>query len=151
MFDIPHDQLGRNKQLSEVSGSWTKVKPIDPREIIVYRQWGSYKVLHEGEGYTVKELTILPGKSLSDQRHFNRDEHWFVVKGTLNIDLQEEKRFNAYKYDVLLQASDDHTLANWTILRKTWHRPYNDGVEPVVVIETWIGNSSEEDIERRNQ
>ena len=32
---------------------------------------------------------------------------------------------------------------------EVWHRPYNNGTENVVVIETWLGDSSEEDIERR--
>ena len=144
MFDIPHDQLGRNKQLSEVSGSWTKVKPIDPREIIVYRQWGSYKVLHEGEGYTVKELTILPGKSLSDQRHAHRAEHWLVVKGELAVDLDYMVGHGIQEEYASVGESIDIGIG-------VWHRPYNEGKEPIVVIETWIGNSSEEDIERRNQ
>lgn len=119
---------------------------------VVQRQWGYYKVLHEGDGYTVKELTILPGKSLSDQRHFNRDEHWLVVKGTLMVELQHEKQFGGKAYRVLLTGQDrdqGRDLADYTILKETWHRPHNDGIEEVIVVETWLGDSNEEDIERR--
>ena len=125
---------------------------IDEDDGPVYRQWGYYKVLHKGDGYSVKELTILPGKSLSDQRHFKRDEHWFLIKGTLMIDLQS-KQFGGSSYKVLLTVNNkdtSHALCDWTIARETWHRPYNEGTEVVKVIETWIGDSSEEDIERRD-
>ena len=120
---------------------------------ICYKQWGHYKVLHKGPGYTVKELTILPGKSLSDQRHFRRDEHWLVVKGTLMVELQHEKQFGGKAYKVLLTDQDrdqGRDLADYTIPKKTWHRPHNDGTEEVIVVETWLGDSNEEDIERRN-
>ena len=108
---------------------------------IVEKPWGSYKVLHRGDGYTVKELTILPGKSLSDQRHFKRDEHWLVVKGVLSIDLQHP------------QMPKDHDEIHPTetayISKECWHRPHNKGAEEVKVIEVWLGDSSEDDIERR--
>jgi len=145
MFDIPHDQLSRNKQLKESN--------VGLNRGTIKRQWGYYKVLHKGDGYTVKELTILPGKSLSDQRHFKRDEHWFVVKGTLMMDLQSEQ-FSGKMYKIMLTVNPNdntHQLCDWTIARETWHRPYNEGTDNVVVIETWTGESSESDIERRNQ
>lgn len=115
---------------------------------VVERPWGHYKVLHKGDGYTVKELTILPGKSLSDQRHFKRDEHWLLIRGTLTIDLQHEKHFDGSKYRVLL-TDQSIDLSYYIIPKETWHRPYNEGTEPVVIVETWLGDSSEEDIQRR--
>lgn len=45
------------------------------------RPWGSYTVLSDAEDHKVKEITVLPGKRLSYQRHFKRAEHWFVVRG----------------------------------------------------------------------
>jgi mannose-1-phosphate guanylyltransferase len=107
---------------------------------VIERQWGHYKVLHEGDGYTVKELTILPGKSLSDQRHFKRDEHWLVVKGKLTIDHDKDQGFASGD----LSAGRTHKIP-----KGIWHRPHNDGTENVVVVETWLGESTEQDIERR--
>ena len=108
--------------------------------MVVERQWGSYKVLHQGDGYTVKELTILPGKSLSDQRHFKRDEHWLVIKGKLTIGFDKDQGFASGVLSVGRTQK---------IPKEIWHRPYNDGTEPVVVVETWLGDSSEDDIQRR--
>lgn len=117
----------------------------------VAKPWGSYKVLHEGDGYTVKELTILPGKSLSDQRHFKRAEHWLVVKGILNIDIEYADFPGVCEEWQLNSSVDGPTIpGNSTMIQvRTWHRPYNAGTEVVKVIETWIGDSNEEDIERR--
>jgi mannose-6-phosphate isomerase-like protein (cupin superfamily) len=107
----------------------------------VDRKWGYYKVLHQGDGFTVKELTIFPGKTLSDQRHFNRSEHWLVIKGTLHIDYQRPG------LPPTKMVSDG--ILPIYIPQGCWHRPHNLGRENVVVIETWLGDSSEDDIERR--
>jgi len=109
-----------------------------------YRQWGYYKVLHEGDGYTVKELTILPGKSLSDQRHFKRAEHWFVLQGELWVDLEYAKTKKS-----IYRSAGAHKNTLF-ITKRTWHRPYNAGNKDTIIIETWVGDSTEEDIERRN-
>ena len=111
----------------------------------VQRPWGSYKVLHKGEGYTVKKLTILPGKSLSDQRHFKRDEHWLVVKGKLTVDLSDENIMDAFTVTKQAGCTNNTLFIDLGV----WHRPYNEGTEEVIIVETWLGNSSEDDIERR--
>ena len=144
--DMTCSQAAQNKMSNE---EWEKIisnsQTTDTIEV-VEKPWGHYKVLYEGEGYTVKELTILPGKSLSDQRHFNRDEHWLVIKGELHIDIDDENIMDSFKLQ--LTAGCGHSTA--TIDKEVWHRPYNDGTEPVIVVEVWLGESSESDIERRN-
>lgn len=110
---------------------------------VVYRQWGYYKVLEDGDGYAVKRLVILPGRSLSDQKHFKRQEHWVVVSGELSIVLEGHDD-NGKELFVL-----EHTQSI-DIELGVWHRPYNDGNAEVMVIETWLGDSTEEDIERRH-
>lgn len=42
------------------------------------RQWGHFEVLHD-DGFKVKILTVLPGKSTSVQKHQKRNEHWVFV------------------------------------------------------------------------
>ncbi|MGH8119839.1 MAG: mannose-1-phosphate guanylyltransferase/mannose-6-phosphate isomerase, partial [Gammaproteobacteria bacterium] len=51
----------------------------------VYRPWGSYETVDEGENFQVKRLIINPGKKLSLQSHGKRAEHWVVVKGTARV------------------------------------------------------------------
>jgi mannose-6-phosphate isomerase-like protein (cupin superfamily) len=54
------------------------------------RPWGSYTILDEGKGFKVKRIEVLPGKRLSYQKHLRRAEHWFVVRGTAKVTLNEE-------------------------------------------------------------
>ena len=111
----------------------------------VDRKWGYYKVLHQGDGFTVKELTIFPGKTLSDQRHFKRAEHWLIVKGKLSVDLSDENIMDSFTVDRQAGCANNTLYIDLGV----WHRPYNDGTEEVIVVETWLGDSSEDDIERR--
>src|SRR6185436_8905000 len=55
------------------------------------RPWGSFTILDEGENYKVKRLEVLPGKRLSYQRHSRRSEHWFVVRGTAKVTLNDSE------------------------------------------------------------
>ena len=105
------------------------------------RPWGWYRVLEEGEGWAVKELTILPGKSLSDQRHMHRSEHWHVVQGQVTI---ETEWMGVKRTDMIIPTQ------SFDIGQQVWHKAYNRGKEPSKVIETWFGdNLTELDIERR--
>ena len=48
----------------------------------VYRPWGAYDSIDQGERFQVKRITVKPGAKLSLQKHYHRAEHWIVVKGT---------------------------------------------------------------------
>jgi len=107
------------------------------------RPWGFYRVLDTGPGWAVKELTIMPGKSLSDQRHHHRSEHWHVVQGTVTIDTE---------WNNLKRTTSVPPQSSYDIGKQVWHRPYNNTDEPVKIIETWFGDILEEsDIERREE
>lgn len=111
---------------------------------IVKRPWGFYRVLDIQEGWAVKELTLLPGNSLSDQRHFFRSEHWHVVEGIVNIDL-EYANGNKQTSVVNIKESGDIPIL-------TWHRAYNNTKKEAKIIETWFGQKlTEDDIERRSK
>ncbi|MFQ5661352.1 MAG: mannose-1-phosphate guanylyltransferase/mannose-6-phosphate isomerase [Gammaproteobacteria bacterium] len=56
----------------------------------VYRPWGSYETLDNGEKFQVKRLTVKPGKKLSLQLHHHRAEHWVVVTGTATVTRGDE-------------------------------------------------------------
>jgi mannose-1-phosphate guanylyltransferase / mannose-6-phosphate isomerase len=51
----------------------------------VYRPWGSYDSIDDGERFQVKRLTLKPGGMLSLQMHHHRAEHWIVVQGTARV------------------------------------------------------------------
>jgi mannose-1-phosphate guanylyltransferase/mannose-6-phosphate isomerase len=51
----------------------------------VYRPWGSYDSVDDGDRFQVKRLSLKPGGSLSLQMHHHRAEHWIVVQGTARV------------------------------------------------------------------
>jgi mannose-1-phosphate guanylyltransferase/mannose-6-phosphate isomerase len=51
----------------------------------VYRPWGSYDSVDDGERFQVKRLSLKPGGMLSLQMHHHRAEHWIVVQGTARV------------------------------------------------------------------
>jgi mannose-1-phosphate guanylyltransferase / mannose-6-phosphate isomerase len=56
----------------------------------VFRPWGSYDSIDNGERFQVKRLSVKPGASMSLQLHHHRAEHWVVVSGTARITRGEE-------------------------------------------------------------
>ena len=108
----------------------------------VQRLWGKYRNLDNNGHWKVKELSIDVKKSLSDQRHFVRSEHWHIVDGKLEMNLEFS---NGYKTSKVYATGDSIDIPP-----KTWHKAINVGKRPVKVIEVWMGDLlSEDDIERR--
>ncbi len=56
----------------------------------VFRPWGSYDSLENGQRFQVKRLCVKPGAQLSLQLHHHRAEHWVVVSGTARITRGDE-------------------------------------------------------------
>lgn len=109
----------------------------------VNRSWGWYRVIDQGPDYKVKELEILPGKSLSMQLHKHRDEKWNVVQGSCQMTTE----YNKVQEVITLTA---HGRA-YTVEKGVWHKATNLTDEPCKVIEVQIGiNCTEDDIERRD-
>lgn len=51
----------------------------------VYRPWGKYDSIDNGDRYQVKRITVKPGAKLSVQMHHHRAEHWIVVSGAAKV------------------------------------------------------------------
>jgi len=51
----------------------------------VYRPWGSYESIDNGDKFQVKHIIVNPGAKLSLQMHHKRAEHWIVVSGTARV------------------------------------------------------------------
>jgi cytidyltransferase-like protein len=106
------------------------------------RDWGQWKVYDEGLSWKVKQLTIDHGCSLSNQKHNNRSEHWYVLEGRIQIDLEWE---DGTKESKILDAN-----MTYTIDVGVWHKTTNIGTKPAVIAEIQFGGRCEEsDIERK--
>ena len=105
------------------------------------RKWGYYKIFNEREGVKVKELVISGNSSLSDQKHFLRSEHWYILEGGCKIFLEKDN----IKSEVILKTHD-----SLIIEKGTWHKAINLNKNPCSVLEVQYGGDCiEEDIEIR--
>ena len=81
-------------RVQEVKSLVSRIKNLGRNEHAlhreVFRPWGSYDSLDNGERFQVKRLTIRPGGVLSLQMHHHRAEHWVVVSGTARITRGDE-------------------------------------------------------------
>ncbi|MBU2515093.1 mannose-1-phosphate guanylyltransferase/mannose-6-phosphate isomerase [bacterium] len=78
----------------------------------VARPWGSYRVITEGKGYQIKSLMVLPGKRISLQRHFHRNEHWVVVSGTAEVTRGDEVFYLSENESTYIPKTEYHRLRN---------------------------------------
>ena len=128
---------GENKKNSSslILDEWKNPKTV--------RDWGWYRVLDDKIIYKVKELVISPGKSLSNQRHFLRSEHWYVLKGKCIIDTEYNNRKDTTTLDACTKGYD--------ISYNVWHKASNPFDEHCHILEVQYGEKCvEEDIERRD-
>lgn len=121
------------------SSSWILQEWRTPK---VVRPWGYYRVLDEYPGYKIKELVIDPGKKLSMQRHFNRAEHWYVLKGKCDI---------VTEYNGSIMKNTKRENEEYIIGALVWHQGQNNYTEPCHILEVQYGiECVESDIERRD-
>jgi len=92
----------------------------------VYRPWGTVDQLVVGKRFQVNRITVKPGGVLSLQKHFNRSEHWVVVRGSALVTKADEQ---------LLLKEDSSTYISAGIA----HRLENPGKIPLELIEVQTG------------
>ena len=102
----------------------------------VFRPWGHYTSVVKGSRWQVKRIEVKPQASLSLQMHHHRSEHWIVVKGTANVEINDEKLILGENQSVYIPLGSKHRLIN-------------PGRIPLVIIEVQSGvYLSEDDIVR---
>jgi len=115
----------------------SKIQSIlqDKQEKVV-RPWGYYHLLVKTNEYLIKQIVILPKKSISLQKHNHRSEHWIVLKGEADIVIDT-------KIMLLKESESAFVPANMK------HKITNNLSEPLIILETQLGKIlSEEDIIR---
>lgn len=78
----------------------------------VYRPWGYYTVLNQGEGYLTKMICVAPRGQLSLQSHNFRSEHWVVLKGTARVTMDEKTFILKPGSSIDIPVKIKHSLAN---------------------------------------
>ena len=113
-----------------------KLKDIDSDlpniHLTAYRPWGTYTVLEDTPGYKIKRIIVKPGKRLSLQKHYHRNEHWIVVSGSATVTVGQETRLIRPNESTYIKMGEVHRLSN-------------EGKIPVVLIEAQVGEYTGED------
>ncbi|MFA4877234.1 MAG: mannose-1-phosphate guanylyltransferase/mannose-6-phosphate isomerase [Methanoregula sp.] len=121
------------EQVKELVSHYNKNNdPVTRFHRQVHRPWGSYTVLEESGNYKIKRVTVKPQEKLSLQLHHHRSEHWVVVQGTAEVELNGETRFLRKGESTFVHSGVQHRLRN-------------PGLIPLEVIEVQLGEYLEED------
>ena len=78
----------------------------------VYRPWGKYDSIDNGDGYQVKRITVNPGAKLSLQTHHHRAEHWIVVSGTAKVTNGDKTFLLSKNESTYIPVGEVHSLEN---------------------------------------
>jgi len=123
---------GHTEQVKQLVNRYNERNdPIAKYHRQVHRPWGSYTVLEEMEIYKIKRVSVKPGQKLSLQLHHHRSEHWVVVSGTAEVELNGETRFLRQGESTFVRSGMKHRLKN-------------PGIIPLEVIEVQLGEYLEE-------
>lgn len=98
----------------------------------IYRPWGWYESMDNGERFQVKRIMVKPGAKLSLQMHAKRAEHWVVVSGKAVVT----------RDDVVEELEENHSVY---IAIGVKHRLENRSNQPLHLIEVQSGSYLGED------
>lgn len=80
--------------------------------VTTYRPWGNHTVLDFTENYKIKKVIIKPGGKLRTQRHYHRNEHWIVVKGTAIVTVNSEEKILRTNESTYIISGENHFIEN---------------------------------------
>ncbi len=106
------------------------------------RVWGKFYNLFVDKNLKLKELIVDPKKGMSFQRHFHRNEIWFVSKGKCLVNFSKVDAEN-------FQSIELNKEQVFHVEKEAWHQITNPFNEPCHIIEIQYGEKTDEDdIER---
>jgi len=123
---------GSSQKVKQVVAELKKTTQLHNIHLTGHRPWGSYTVLEDTPGYKIKRIEVKPGKRLSLQKHYHRNEHWIVVSGTATVTVGTETKLIRPNESTYIKMGEVHRLAN-------------EGKIPVVLIEAQVGEYTGED------
>ncbi len=123
---------GSSQKVKQVVAELKKTTDLHTIHLTGYRPWGTYTILEDTIGYKIKRIEVKPGKRLSLQKHFHRNEHWIVVSGTATVTVGNTTK--------LIRPNESTYIKMGEI-----HRLENKGKISVVMIEVQVGEYTGED------
>ena len=128
--------VSKKSESEKVKSIVEDLKRLDRKESSentqIFRPWGNYISLDYSSHWKIKRIEVNPGSSLSLQLHKMRAEHWIVVEGLAQIEING-KEFNlSANQSCFVPIGAKHRLSN----------PSN---EKLVIIEVQSGDYLGED------
>jgi len=123
---------GSSQKVKEVVSEIQKNTELHNIHLTCYRPWGKYTVLEDTFGYKIKRIVVKPGKRLSLQKHYHRNEHWIVISGTATVIVGNETKLLRSNESTFIKMGEVHRLSN-------------EGKIPVILIEAQVGEYTGED------
>lgn len=117
VIDTPDALLVANREYAqEIKQMASKLKldghPAAKEHKTVFRPWGHYTIIEEGEGFKIKRIEVLPLKSISLQKHEHRSEHWVVISGIAKVQNGDEFSELMPSQSTYIKAGQKHRLSN---------------------------------------
>ena len=123
---------GSSQKVKQVVAQIRKTTELHNIHLTGHRPWGTYTILEDSPGYKIKRIEVKPGKRLSLQKHYHRNEHWIVVSGTATVTVGSDTRLIRPNESTYIKMGEVHRLEN-------------KGKIPVVLIEAQVGEYTGED------
>ncbi len=98
----------------------------------IYRPWGHYLSVVEKSRWQVKLIYVKSRESLSLQMHHHRSEHWIIVDGTAQVEINGEINILTENESTYIPLGSKHRLSN-------------PGKIPLILIEVQSGSYVGED------
>ena len=98
----------------------------------IYRPWGHYVSIVEKSRWQVKLICVKPGERLSLQMHHHRSEHWIIVDGTAEVEINGVTNILTENESTYIPLGSKHRLTN-------------PGKIPLIIIEVQSGSYVGED------
>ncbi len=106
----------KKDKTQDVKKVFDKLKEIkDDTHLVhttVYRPWGYYTVLNQGDGYLTKMICVSSHGQLSLQSHNFRSEHWVVLSGTARVVLDNKSYILKPGSSIDIPVKVKHSLGN---------------------------------------
>ena len=108
--------VAKKGESQKVKNVVEKLKAINRREAVehttIFHAWGTSSVIGMGNGYRMKKVRVMPGRTLSLQMHYHRTEHWVILRGTAEVIRGEVKMFIHEEESVFIPQNVKHQLSN---------------------------------------
>ncbi len=76
------------------------------------RPWGRYEILMDREDFKSKLIVVSPGQQISYQSHTKRQEHWVIVAGKGEVQLNDEWKTVTPGLSVFIPIGMKHRIRN---------------------------------------